>query len=63
MSREPKTLLVGPSVEDVKAEAGVSSLVRWNGESMYQAVEHCAGREIPVKHIYKSRDMTVALDH
>ena len=63
VNRDPKTLLVGPGVGDVEAEAYVSSLVRWNGKSMYQAVEHCAWREIPVTYIYTSRDMTVPLDY
>ena len=63
VNRDPKTLLIGPGVEDVEAEAYVSSLIRWNGKSMYQAVEHCAWREIPVTYIYTSRDMTVPLDY
>ena len=30
---------------------------------MYQAVEHCAWREIPVTYIYTSQDMTVPVDY
>ena len=63
VNRDPKTLLIGPNVEDVEAEAYVSSLVRWNGKSMYQAITHCAWREIPVTYIYTSQDMTVPLDY
>ena len=63
VNRDPKTLLIGPDVEDVEAEAYVSSLVRWNGKSMYQAITHCAWREIPVTYIYTSQDMTVPLDY
>lgn len=63
-NRDPKTLLVGPDIEDVvEAERYVSSLVRWNGKAMYQAITHCAWREIPVTYIYTSQDMTVPLDY
>ena len=63
VDRDPKGLLVGPGIEDSEAEEYVSSLVRWNGTSMYQAVEHCSWREIPVTYIYTSQDMTVPLDY
>ena len=63
VNRDPKTLLIGPDIEDVEAETYVSSLVRWNGKSMYQAITHCAWREIPVTYIYTSQDMTVPLDY
>ena len=62
VNRDPRTLLVGPGVDDdAEVERYVSSLVRWNGKSMYQAVEHCAWREIPVTYIYTSQDMTLPL--
>ena len=35
LNRDPKTLLVGPGIDDAEAEMYVSSLVRWNGKSMY----------------------------
>ncbi len=63
VNRDPKTLLVGPGVDDAEVETYVSSLVRWNGKSMYQAVEHCAWREIPVTYIYTTQDMTVPWDY
>ena len=63
VNRDPKSLLIGPGVEDGEAESYVGSLVRWNGKSMYQAVEHCAWKQIPVTYIYTSRDMTVPLDY
>lgn len=63
VNRDPKLLLIGPGVDDAEAEAYVSSLVRWNGKSMYQAVEHCAWREIPVTYVYTSQDMTVPWDY
>ena len=63
VNRDPKGLLVGPGIEDSEAETYVSSLVRWNGTSMYQPVTHCAWREMPVTYIYTSLDMTVPLDY
>ena len=63
VNRDPKTLLVGPGIDDAEAETYVSSLVRWNGKSMYQAVEHCAWREFPVTYIYTSQDMTTPLEY
>ena len=63
VNRDPKNLLLGSDIEDVEAEAYVSSLVRWNGKSMYQAITHCSWREIPVTYIYTSQDMTVPLDY
>ncbi|KAL8711791.1 MAG: hypothetical protein Q9225_007064 [Loekoesia sp. 1 TL-2023] len=63
VNRDPKTLLVGPGIDEAEAEAYVSSLVRWNGKSMYQAVTECAWREIPVTYIYTRDDMTVPLDY
>ncbi|KAL8735364.1 MAG: hypothetical protein Q9166_000909 [cf. Caloplaca sp. 2 TL-2023] len=61
--RDPKTLLIGPEIDNDEAEAYVSSLVRWNGKSMYQEVTQCAWREIPTTYIYTSQDMTVPLDY
>ena len=63
VSRDPKNLLVGPGVDDAELETYLSSLVRWNGKSMYQAVDHCAWREIPVTYIYTTQDMTVPWDY
>ena len=60
---DPKTLLIGPGIDDVEADAYVSSLVRWNSKSMYQALTHCAWREIPVTYIYASQDMTLPLEY
>ncbi|RYO81822.1 hypothetical protein DL764_009710 [Monosporascus ibericus] len=63
LTRDPKTLLVGEGVEAAEVDAYVSSLVRWNGKCMYQEVEKCAWREIPVAYIYTTADMTVPLDY
>lgn len=63
VNRDSKTLLIGPDVEDIEADAYTSSLVRWNGKSMYQEVTQCAWRDIPTSYIYTSQDMTVPLDY
>lgn len=63
VNHDPKTLLIGPGIDEVEADAYVSSLVRWNGKSLYQAVTHCAWREIPVTYIYASQDMTLPLEY
>lgn len=61
--RDPKPLLLGPGVNDAEAEIYTSSLLRWNSKTMYQPVEHCAWREIPVTYIYTSQDMMVPWDY
>ena len=63
VDRDPKTLLVGPVVDDAEAEKYISNLVRWNGKAMYQEVTQCAWREIPVAYIYTTQDMTVPYDY
>ena len=63
LNRDPKTLLIGPGVGDIELDTYASSLVRWNGRSIYQGVTRCAWREIPVTYIYTSGDMTVPLDY
>jgi len=61
--RDPKMLIVGPGASDDEADKYVSSLVRWNGKSMYQDTTHAAWREIPVTYIYTSQDMSVPFDY
>ncbi|KAI1396870.1 alpha/beta-hydrolase [Hypoxylon fuscum] len=63
VSRDFKTLVVGPGRDDVETEAYIKTLVRWNGNCMYQPIEHCAWREIPVAYIYTTADMTVPFDY
>ena len=48
VSRDPKTLLIGPGVDDAETGLYMITMVRWNGKSMYQPVTRCAWREIPV---------------
>ncbi|KAI5863660.1 alpha/beta-hydrolase [Durotheca rogersii] len=63
VSSDPKTLVVGPGRDEAETEAYLNTLVRWNGKCMYQPLEHCAWREIPVAYIYTTADMTVPLDY
>ncbi|KAK7710330.1 hypothetical protein SLS64_005915 [Diaporthe eres] len=63
VSRDPKTLLVGPGPSDAEVEAYLKTLVRWHGNVMYRASEHAAWREIPVAYIKASADMTVPVHY
>lgn len=63
ISRDPKTLIIGPGAEEKEVEEYVNSMIRWNGKCMYQEIEYCAWREIPVSYIYTTQDMTVPLDY
>ncbi|KAE8138751.1 Alpha/beta hydrolase fold-1 [Aspergillus pseudotamarii] len=63
VSRDPKNLIVGPGRSDEETDAYIAAMPRWNGKAMYQAVERCAWRDIPVSYIYSTADMTVPLDY
>lgn len=59
VSRDPKTLLIGPGVSDAEMESYMKTWALWNGNVMYQASEHAAWREIPVAYIKSMADMTI----
>ncbi|KAF2868592.1 Alpha/beta hydrolase fold-1 [Massariosphaeria phaeospora] len=68
VSRDAKTLLVGPVTAGDEAEAEleayVGGLVRWNGQCMYDKIERCAWREdVGVTYVHCTRDMTVPFDY
>ena len=63
LCRDPKVQLVGEGVEEQELEAYLATLVRWNGQGMYDGIKNCAWREIPVTYIYTTADMTVPLDY
>lgn len=63
VNADPKTLIVGEGGNPAELEAYVAGFVRWNGKCIYQAIDKCAWREIPVSYIYTSRDMTVPLEY
>ncbi|VUC28998.1 unnamed protein product [Clonostachys rosea] len=63
LARDPRTQLVGECSDDVEVENYLNSLVLWNGQCMYDKIEHCAWREIPVTYIYTLNDMTTPIDY
>ncbi|KAK6811114.1 hypothetical protein RU639_012946 [Aspergillus parasiticus] len=63
VSRDPKKLIIGPGRSDEETDAYVAAMLRWNGKTMYQEVERCAWREIPVAYIYAIEDMNVPFDY
>lgn len=63
VSRDPKTLLIGPGVSDAEVEAYIKTWALWHGNAMYQASEHAAWREIPVAYIKATADMTIPVHY
>jgi pimeloyl-ACP methyl ester carboxylesterase len=66
VSRDPKTLLVGENdLPAAEVEEYLASLVRWNGQAMYQPLTtpRAAWRDIPVTYIHTTKDMTVPFDY
>ncbi|KAE8374946.1 Alpha/beta hydrolase fold-1 [Aspergillus bertholletiae] len=63
VSRDPKTLIIGPGRPDDATDAYIAAMPRWNGKAMYQDVQRCAWREIPISYIFATADMTVPLDY
>ncbi|KAJ4366205.1 hypothetical protein N0V83_007841 [Neocucurbitaria cava] len=65
VSRDPKTLLIGADsgVSDQELEEYLSTLVRWNGQCMYDAMttDRAAWRDIPTTYVYTTKDMTIPL--
>ncbi|KAL2828013.1 Alpha/beta hydrolase fold-1 [Aspergillus cavernicola] len=59
LDRDPGGLLVGPGLEEEELEGYVGRFERWNGTGMYQGLEGCAWREIPVSYVCTKNDMTV----
>ncbi|KAI1283556.1 alpha/beta-hydrolase [Xylaria sp. FL0933] len=46
-----------------EVEEFLANLKIWNGNAMYQKIERCAWREIPVTYIYTSKDTCVPLEY
>lgn len=64
LNRNPKMLLVGESdVPEAEVDEYLGTLVRWNGNAMYQPNKHAAWREIPVSYIHTTADMTIPIDY
>lgn len=63
VSADPKTLIVGEGADPTELESYVGTFVRWNGKCMYQPIDKCAWKQIPVSYVYTARDMTVPLEY
>lgn len=61
--RDPKTQLIGEHPDEKEVEEYLGSLVRWNGQCMYDPIAHSAWKEIPVTYIHTINDATVPLDY
>lgn len=58
VSRDPKTLLVGPGLSDEDMEEYLGCWERFNAKALYQPLTHCSWREIPITYIFTTNDMT-----
>ncbi|KAI9687993.1 MAG: hypothetical protein M1820_010355 [Bogoriella megaspora] len=63
VSRDPKTLIVGPGVSDKEVDEYVSTFRLFNGKSMYEPISNSAWREIPLTYIYTTEDMTLPYEY
>lgn len=63
VSADPKTVIVGEGADSAEQESYIATMARWNGKCMYQGIEKCAWRQIPVSYIHSTRDMTVPLEY
>ncbi|KAF2692027.1 alpha/beta-hydrolase, partial [Lentithecium fluviatile CBS 122367] len=64
VSRDAKGLLVGnTTLPEAEVDAYVQTLVRWNGQCMYDRIERTAWKDIPVSYIQTTLDMTVPFDY
>ncbi|KAH4018687.1 hypothetical protein HBI13_135900 [Parastagonospora nodorum] len=64
VSRDPKTLLIGTNtLPETEVNAYVNTLVRWNGQCMYDRIAKTAWRNVPVSYIHTTQDMTVPFEY
>ncbi|KAI1436486.1 alpha/beta-hydrolase [Xylaria sp. CBS 124048] len=63
LKRDPKASMFGPAPDETAVEESVATLVRWNGNVLYEAPEQAAWREIPITYISSTLDMTLPLDY
>ncbi|KAI1346632.1 hypothetical protein F5Y01DRAFT_297394 [Xylaria sp. FL0043] len=63
VERSPRDRLLGPWDDEREVEEFLANLKIWNGNAMYQKIEKCAWREIPVTYIYTSKDTCVPLEY
>lgn len=64
VSRDPKKLLIGnTALPESEVDAYVTTLVRWNGQCMYERIARTAWRNIPASYIHTTQDMTVPFEY
>lgn len=64
LSRDPKTLVVGTTtLPGDEVDAYIGTMVRWNGQCMYDRISNSAWLEIPTSYIFTTQDMTVPFDY
>ncbi|KAI9666124.1 MAG: hypothetical protein M1821_004059 [Bathelium mastoideum] len=63
VSRDPKTLIVGPGISEEEVDEYISTFRRFNGKSMYEPISNSAWREITLIYIYTTEDMTLPYDY
>lgn len=60
--RDPRGQVVGPGVKEEEVESYVASLMRWNGQAMYDSISQVsAWRGIPVTYIFANTDTFLPL--
>ncbi|KAI2631808.1 alpha/beta-hydrolase [Hypoxylon sp. NC1633] len=63
VSGDPKALVVGPGCAEEETQAYLSTFVRWNGRTMFEPLQNCAWREIPVTYIHTTEDITLPIQY
>lgn len=60
---DPRAQLIGEPLSDDEVNDYLSTLEVWNGQCMYDGIEHSAWRELPVSYISTHLDACVPLDY
>lgn len=60
---DPKAQLIGEGPSEEEVSSYLSTLELWNGQCMYDGIEHSAWRELPVSYISTHLDACVPLDY
>ncbi|KAI0490361.1 alpha/beta-hydrolase [Xylaria cf. heliscus] len=61
VSRSPREELLGDWDNEAEADWYTSSLKVWNGNAMYERIERCAWREMPVTYVHTAKDNSIPL--
>ncbi|KAI3325133.1 hypothetical protein HD806DRAFT_553254 [Xylariaceae sp. AK1471] len=63
VERSPRERLLGAWHNDPEAEVYVATFKIWNGNAMWEKINKCARREIPVTYVYTSEDSSIPLTY